>query len=471
MSTPSKITLGVIVGNRDFFPDVLITEGRSSLLAVLDEMSIGVVTLTPEDTPFGAVETWEHAKKCGALFHEHAREIDGILVSLPNFGDEKGVAESIKLSGLHVPILVQAFPDDLDKFNLERRRDAFCGKISVCNNLYQYDTPFSVTSEHTVYPNTDAFKADLAKFAGVCRVVRGMKSARLGSIGARPNNFNTTRFSEKLLQSFGISVQSIDLSQILGMIGKLPDDDARVRAKIDTVMAYVPTQQVPAPALVKQAKLGVVIEDWMNELDLDATAIQCWDSLQHNYGVNVCTIMSMMSEKFMPSACEVDITGTASMYALQLATGHPAALVDWNNNYGSDPNQCVLFHCGNWAKSFFGEVKMANAEILATTLGTENTYGTVAGRTPAGPFGFARITTDDKHGQIRAYVGDGAFVDDPLDTFGSRAVVRVEGLQDLLRHICKSGFEHHAAMTTAYAADVLAEAFETYFGWETYYHR
>lgn len=466
-----KITLGVIFGNRDFFPDGLITEGRAQLLGVLDELGIGYVVLDPQTTPLGAVETWEHAKACAALFRQHADRIAGILVSLPNFGDEKGVAEAIKLSGLRVPILVQAFPDDLDKFNLERRRDAFCGKISVCNNLYQYGYPFSVTEQHTVYPNTDAFKADLRKFVAVCRVVKGLPNARLGAVGARPNAFNTTRFSEKLLQAFGISVQTIDLSVVLGRAARLEDHDPKVQAKLDAIRAYVSTENVPSPAVVKQAKLGVIIEDWMDELDIDATAIQCWDSLQHNYGVNVCTLMSMMSQKLMPSACEVDITGTASMYALSLASGKPSALVDWNNNYGDDPDKCVLFHCGNWAHDFFDEVKMANAEILATTLGTENTYGTVAGRTPAGPFGYARITTDDRHGRIKAYVGDGEFVDDPLDTFGSRAVVRVPRLQELMRYVCKNGFEHHAAMTTAHVADVLAEAFETYFGWETYHHR
>jgi L-fucose isomerase-like protein len=218
------------------------------------------------------------------------------------------------------------------------------------------------------------------------------------------------------------------------------------------------------------AKLGVVVDDWMARYDLNASAIQCWTSLQQNYGVNVCTLMSMMSEQLMPSACEVDITGVSSMYALQLASGRPTALVDWNNNYADDPDKCVLFHCGNWARSFFSDVKMANAEILATTLGTENTYGTVAGRTPAGPMSYARITTDDRHGCIRTYVGDGTFVDDPLDTFGSRAVVEVPELQKLMRYICKHGFEHHAAMTAAHTAAVLTEAFETYFGWEVLHH-
>jgi L-fucose isomerase-like protein len=465
-----KITLGVIFGNRNFFPDAVVIEGRRDMLRLLEEMGIGYVTLTEDETKLGAVETWEDAKKCGALFRRRAEEIDGILVSLPNFGDEKGVAESIKLSGLHVPILVQAFPDEIDQFNAARRRDAFCGKISVCNNLYQYSYPFTVTEDHTVKPDDESFRSDLRKFVGVCRVVGGLKSARLGAVGARPNNFNTTRYSEKLLQSIGISVNTIDLSSVFGEARKLGDDHPRVREKLDRIQSYVPTGGVPAPSLYKMAKIGIVLDDWMGSLDLNATAIQCWDSLQLNYGVNVCTLMSMMSEQLMPSACEVDITGVVSMYALQLASGTPSALVDWNNNYGGDPDKCVLFHCGNWASSFFSDFQMESSPILGSTLGQENTFGVVGGRTPAGLFSYARVTTDDRNGKIKTYVGDGMFVDDPLETFGSRAVVEVPQLQGLLKHICKNGFEHHAAMNTSHSADILKEAFETYFGWETYHH-
>lgn len=466
-----KTTLAVIVGNRDFFPDVLVTEGRRDILGVLDEMDIEPLILAEDDTNLGGVETWEEAKKCAALFKANQDKIDGILVVLPNFGDEKGVADTIKLSGLQVPILVQAYPDDLNKFNLERRRDAFCGKVSVCNNLRQYGYPFSLTELHTVYPTSDSFKADLKKFAGVCRVVKGMKNARLGAVGARPNPFNTVRFSEKLLQAYGISVSTIDLSEVFGVANKLAEDDPKVKARLDEINAYVPTEGVPASALVKMAKLGIVLDDWMAANDLNGTALQCWDSIQQNYGVNACGLMSMMSDKLMPSACEVDITGVASMYALQLASGKPSALIDWNNNYGDDPDKCVLFHCSNWAKSFFPAAKMAHADVLATTLGVENTYGAIAGRVPAGPMSFARISTDDRNGVIRTYVGDGMFTDDPLDTFGGRAVVEVPGLQKLLQYICKKGFEHHGAMNASHSATILAEAFETYFGWEVYYHK
>ena len=466
------ITLGVIVGNRDFFPDALISEGRQDILEVLAERSITPIILDEDATKLGAVETWQNAKKCADLFRQHRDEIDGILVCLPNFGDEKGVAETIKLSGLNVPILVQAYPDDLNELIPSRRRDAFCGKISVCNNLYQYGYDYTVTELHTVHPRSDSFKADLDKFVGICRVVKGLRNARLGAIGARPNAFNTTRYSEKLLQSVGMSVQTIDLSEVFGPARKLADDDARVKERIDRIMSYVKTEGVPSASLLKMAKIGVIIDDWMQSLDITASAIQCWDSLQTNYGVNVCTLMSMMSEQLLPSACEVDITGVVSMYALQLASGTPSALVDWNNNYGDDPNKCVLFHCGNWARSFFPEddFVMEYAPILGSTLGDENTYGVVSGRTPSGPFSYARVTTDDRNGVIKAYVGDGMFIDDPMETFGSRALVEVPDLQTLLRYICKNGFEHHAAMNASHSAAVLEEALSTYFGWDVYHH-
>jgi L-fucose isomerase-like protein len=466
----ARATLGVIIGNRDFFPDHLVTEARRDIMQVFGELDLQAVVLEPSDTKLGSVETWEHAKRAADLFKQNRERIDGVLVVLPNFGDERGVADTIKLSGLQVPILVQAYPDDVQQFTLERRRDAFCGKISVCNNLRQYGFDYTLTSLHTSLPASAIFKADLEKFVGVCRVVKGLRSARLGAIGARPGNFNTVRFSEKLLQAYGISVTTVDFSEILGNARRLADDHPRVKNTLDEITGYADATAVPNASMVRMAKLGIVINDWMSANDLNASAIQCWNSLQQNYGINVCTLMSMMSEKLMPSACEVDITGVASMYALQLASGKPSALVDWNNNYGDDPDKCVFFHCGNWAKSFLPDIKIATAEILGTTLGAENTYGAVAGRVPAGPVTYARISTDDLNGMITTYVGEGSMTDDPLDTFGSRAVVQVPGLQDLLKYICRNGFEHHAAMNASLVAGILEEAFDTYMGWEVYRH-
>jgi L-fucose isomerase-like protein len=466
----SKTTLGVIVGNRDFFPDSLVDEGRKVVLAVLKELDITPVILDTATTKLGAVESFSDAQKCAELFRANADKIEGILVTLPNFGDERGIADTIKLSKLNVPVLVHAFPDDMSRLGVTTRRDSFCGKISVCNNLLQYEIPFSITETHTLDPLSEDFKAELRKFIGVCKVVNGLRSARLGAVGARPGGFNTVRFSEKLLQASGITVTTIDLSEILGNVARIADADPRVKQKIDEIGGYAKSAQVPPASLVKMAKFGLVLADWMQTNDLDATALQCWTSVQKNLGVNVCTIMSMMSEKLMPSACEVDIAGVVSMYALQLASNKPSALVDWNNNYEANPDKCVFFHCGNWAKSFVPDLEISNAPILGSTLGVENTYGAMSGRVPAGPMTYARIETIDRFGTISAYTGEGRFTDDPLDTFGSRAVVEVKGLQSLMKHICKNGFAHHTAMNGSLVARTLKEAFEDYMGWETYLH-
>lgn len=466
-----RATLGVIFGNRDFFPDQLVTEARGDIQTLFAQMDIAGVWLDEAATKLGGVETWDDATRCAELFRRHAESIGGILVCLPNFGDEKGVADTIKLSKLHVPILVQAYPDDLDRLQVERRRDAFCGKISACNNLRQYGYPYTLTEAHTIHPLDPTFRQDLERFLGVCRMVNGLGTARLGAVGARPGAFKTVRYSEKLLEAHGMSVETLDLSEVLGWVTRLGDDDAGVQKKLADIKSYADYGSVPPPSLVKMAKLGVVIEKWMDDNGLHATAIQCWTSLQRNFGVNVCTLMSIMSERLMPSACEVDITGVVSMYAQQLASGTPSALVDWNNNYANDPNKCVFFHCGNWAKSFIPDAAIATAPILGTTLGEENTYGAMTGRTPAGPVTFARVSTDDVHGAIRTYVGEGRFTDDRLDTFGTRAVVEVPALQSLLKYICKNGFEHHVSMNGSHTAAVLEEAFTTYFGWSVYNHQ
>jgi L-fucose isomerase-like protein len=391
-------------------------------------------------------------------------------VVLPNFGDEKGVADTLKLSRLNVPVLIQAYPDDLKQLSPARRRDAYCGKISVCNNLVQAGIKFSLTSRHVSHPASESFTADLQAFLGVCRIVNGLRGVRLGAVGARPGAFNTVRYSEKLLERHGISVTTVDLSEMLAKANALDAAAAAVKTKLSEIKGYAPAPGVPADKLLQMAKMGVVLSEWMAVNSLDATAIQCWTSVQQNLGCNVCTLMSMMSERFLPSACEVDVTGVLTMYAMQLAAQSPAALVDWNNNYSNDDDKCVLFHCGNWAKSFLPDIKIANAPILGSILGVENTYGALEGRTPAGPLTFGRITTADADGCIRAYVGEGELTNDPLDTFGNRAVARIPRLQSLMKHVCRKGFEHHVVMTCSKSAAILAEALGNYFGWDVQTH-
>ncbi|EHQ27448.1 L-fucose isomerase-like protein [Mucilaginibacter gracilis] len=467
----NKATLGVIIGNRDFFPDRLVSEARADIIALFTQLNINAIMLGDTESKLGGVETFKDAQKCADLFKKHREEITGIMVFLPNFGDEKGVADTIKLSGLNVPVLIQAYPDDLNKLDVARRRDSWCGKISVCNNLYQYGIKYTLTDDHVTHPSDPQFIANLKDFVAICRVVKGLRSVRIGAIGARPGAFNTVRYSEKILQRNGITVTTADLSEILGKADKLTAEHPEVQAHLNKINAYAPKGLTPDDAMIQIAKLDVVLNQFMDEHALDATAIQCWTSLQQNYGCNVCTSMSIMSENMLPSACEVDVTGTLTMYAMQLASGSPSALVDWNNNYADDPNKCVLFHCGNWAKSFLPDIQISTAPILGTTVGVENTYGALDGRTPASPLTYGRISTDDPKGIIKVYLGEGELTDDALNTFGNRAVAEIPDLQSLMQYVCRNGFEHHVVMNASKTAGILKEALGNYMGWEIYEHK
>jgi L-fucose isomerase-like protein len=467
---PRKTTMAVIVGNRNFFPDLLAKSGRDDIIRVLEAKGWDVVVMSPEHSKHGAVETVEDARRCADLFRQNRDRIDGVIVTLPNFGDERAIANTLRWAKLDVPVLVQATPDQAGKMSIKFRRDSFCGKMSACNNLRQYGIPYSLTRLHTVAPDSPEFDADLDWFVSVCRVVNGFRNLRVGAIGARPPAFNTVRYSEKILEANGISVETVDLSDIMGRIGRLTDDDAGVVGKLEQIRKYTPNFGVPNPSLVKMAKLGHVIDRWMAETEVKVSAIQCWTAMEEFFGVVPCTVMSMMSNELASSACETDICGTISMHALALASQTPSALLDWNNNFGEDPDKAVCFHCSNLPKHFFQDIRMDYQEIIAGTVGKENTYGTVVGRVKASPMSFARFSTDDVTGRMRGYVGGGAFTNDPLDTFGGVGVVEIKGLQKLLHYICENGFEHHVAANLSQSAGAVHEATTRYLGWDMLWH-
>ncbi len=462
----NTLTFGVIVGNRGFFPDDLAKKGHDDILKVLKNLGHQVIILSEKDTPFGTVMTHQDARKCAELFKRHSEEIDGIIVTLPNFGDEKAVANTLRWSNLDVPILIHAEPDVPQSMKHGQRRDSFCGKISVCANLTQYGIPFTLTSVHTRPVKSEAFKDDLKTFEAICRVVNGLKGARLGAIGARPTAFNTVRYSEKLLELAGISVETIDLSEIIGQVQAMELTEA-VKQRIEAINAYVKVDEnAPKGSIEKLAKLALVVEQWIEENDLDAIAFQCWTAIENYLGVAPCAILSFLSNKLIPAACEVDITGALSMFALMLASGSSAAILDWNNNYGDEPDKAVAFHCSNLPADFLESPKMDSH--FSDSFKPGSSFGTIFGRIESGPFTFARISTHDLEGTLMFYTGEGEFTDDPLDTFGGYGVIEVSGLQELLHEICLLGLEHHFAATRGNVAEIILEALSTYLPYAHY---
>lgn len=473
MKNKERMCFGIIIGTRAYFNSELAKDVRKQLLKTLADEGYDYVILPEDATPTGSssIETREDGLKCAELFRQNRDRIDGIIVSLPNFGFEIGIINAISVADLNVPVLVQACDDENDKVDLDSRRDAFCGKISVCNNLYQYGIPFTDTTLHTYSIYSELLAKDINKFAGICRVVNGLRHARIGAIGARPAGFQTVRASEKLLQKSGITVVPVDLSEILGAARKIEDTDAELLKKLEEIKCYAAVPKEYSDKLVLQAKFGVAVERWIEANQIDAVAVQCWDSLEQNYGCAACVTMSMLGEKLLPAACEVDIAGVVSMYALTLAAQGQSALLDWNNNFAEDRNKCVCTHCGNFPKSFVrNDLKLGTLGVLGRTLGKVNTFGAVYGKVTKGDFTFFRISTDDTKGAIKAYLGTGEITDDPYGMDGCIAVTKVNNLQTLMKYICKNGFEHHVAMVRNDVKEILNEAIEDYLGWNLYVH-
>ena len=472
LSIKRQVTLGVVIGSRAFFSPAPCRVARTETLDQLTRLGVKTVILPYEATANGAVQSIPDAELYAAHFKKHRDDIDGLVICLPNFGDEIAIAELITRAKLNVPILLQASNDQVDKVDLKNRRDAFCGKISVTNNFYQYGVPFTETTSHTSDTNSAEFGLDLERFARICRTVRGLKGARLGAIGARTGAFQTMRYSEKLLQQTGITVITVDLSEMIGAASAIKDSDGDLQSKLTAIKAYgtIPGHIKPAQ-IEKQAKWSLAVDRWIEANECDASAIQCWRSLQDNFGCATCLTMSMMGEELMPSACEVDIMGALSMYALALASEAPPAILDWNNNYGDEVDKCVCTHCGNFPKKFIGATpEISELGVIGSVVGHEKCFGAVKGKVLPGPMTFFRVSSDDRHGTLKTYLGQGEFTDDPFPMDGGIAVTHVDRLRQLMRFVTQNGFEHHVAMVRGHHADVVAEAVTRYLNWPMYHH-
>lgn len=472
-----KITFGLIVSTRGCFNYELAVQGKEQLIKQLNDLGYDHVVLPPDATPTGCIEGRADGVKCAELFKRNREKIDGVIIALPNFGDEMGVIAAIDGARLDVPILIQASDDYLDKLTTRERRDSFCGKLSIANNLWQYGYSFTDTTGHTSALDSAQLKADIERFASVCRVYRGLRNARIGQIGSRPACFQTMRISEKILQTSGITVVPADLSDIIGAANRIDAGAADVKDAVKRLGDYGKiVDGVPAEQVAKQARFMVAVENWIKENEIDAAGVQCWEALEVNYGCAACSTMSMLSDRLIPCACESDVCGAIGMYALSLASGNAAALLDWNNNYGDDREKCVLTHCGNNPRSFIygkdsaDKPEISYLDVLGTTLGKENCFGAVKGKVKAGDMTFLRVSTDDRNGLVRAYLGEGVFTDDPFNMSGCIAVAKVDDLRGLMSFIVKNGYEHHVALVRDHVAGVLEEVLENYLGWDLYRH-
>lgn len=458
------LTFALFFGNRGFFPETLIAGARQEMKAQVEALGHHALLLEESATRFGAVETPDEGRVYARFLEAQRGKYDGVILCLPNFGDETGAVTALQDCG--TPILIQAYPDALDKMGFKERRDAFCGKFSIMDVFYQYRLPYTVFPPHTAHPASEHFRNQLRQFAGVCRIVGKMKRMTVGSIGARTTAFKTVRFDELTLQRYGITTETLDLSEVFLRVKNFDTSRPEFKARSAFLPTYANCSNVPAPAQDTMARLSVVLDDIIAEYRMDAISFRCWLEMEKELKIAPCLLMSELNNRGIPAACEVDTCNAITMYALRLASEKPATCLDWNNNYGDDPDKCILFHCGPVPQDLMtakGEV--IDHPMFAKALGAGCGWGPNVGRIAASPMTYASSKTED--GKFHYYLGEGAMTADPIADgfFGCAGVAQIPDLQKKLNVIGRAGYRHHVSMTFGLVAGAVKEAFSTYLGY------
>ena len=459
-----KMTFALCFGNRGFMPGELILGARQDMVKAVTDAGYDYIMMEEAATRYGAVETRDEGLLYAKWLKSHEGQYDGVIFCQPIFVDENGAINALQDAG--VPILMQAYPDEIGKMDFAHRRDAYCGKFSVTDVFTQYGVPFTVFKPHVVHPLTPAFQQNLQDFAAVCRVVNGMKRFNLGCIGARTTAFKTVRFDEIALQKYGINVESFDLSELFEKVRAKADADPVVAAKLEKLKNYTDFSGVPAANALTLAKIGVVVDEYIEEYHLDALALRCWNEMETYLRVCPCVLLSELNDRGIAASCEIDMCSAITMRAMQLASQQPAAVLDWNNNYGDDENKVVLFHCGPVAQSLMAAKGTVGEHKMFAKNDPGSGWGCNEGRIAAFPMTFSNCQTKD--GKIVLYVSEGQFTADPIEDgyFGCGDVAQIPDLQNKLIKLARGGFKHHTSVGKGHMKDVLTEAFTTYLGYD-----
>lgn len=459
-----KMTFALCFGNRGFMPGELILGARDDMIKAVTDCGYDYIIMDADATRFGAVETRDEGRLYAKWLKEHEGEYDGVIFSMPIFVDENGAAEALKDAG--VPILLQAYPDEIGKMDFAHRRDAYCGKFSVTDVFIQYGIPFTVMKPHVVHPLSETFYGNLRDFAAVCRVVNGMKRFTVGCIGARTTAFKTTRFDEIALQKYGITIESFDLSELVFKVSNKADDDAAVLAKIESLKKYSNFSGVPSANMLTLAKISVVIDEYIDEYHLDAITLRCWNEMETILRVCPCVLLSELNDRGIVASCEIDLCSAITMRAMSLASEQPTAVLDWNNNYGDDENKVILFHCGPVAQSLMTACGTVTEHKMFAKNDPGSGWGCNEGRIKAMPITISNCQTKD--GKLIVYSSEAEFTDDVIESefFGCGGVAKIDDLQNKLLKLARGGFKHHTSIGVGHMKDILNEAFKVYLGYD-----
>ena len=460
-----RLTFALYFGNRGFFPGELIADARRDMICALENAGYDYILMDESETRYGAVETIEEGLKFASFLKANTNKYQGVILCLPNFGDENGAM--VALADCGAPVLVHAYRDLPGKMDFASRRDAMCGKFAICNMLRQGNISYTILPPFTVNPDEAIFEEQLHAFAGVCRIVSGMRKMNVGAIGARTTAFKTVRVDEIGLQNNGVNVEAFDLSEAFRRMDDITA--SRIADKREQYLA-ITKFGFADKKLDNIARFGAVVDDFITEYKLDAVAIRCWNELELKYGIAPCLILSELNERGIPAACEVDIPNALAMRALSLASCGAPMLLDINNNFGYDDNKSILFHCGPVPISLLdGKGETIDHKMFVKSYGEGSGVGVNKGtitKNKSVTFGSAKT----ENGKIYMFFGEGMLTDDPIEEefFGTGVVMETPRMQEILNYVGRQGYRHHLSLVHGTVKAVVREALENYLHYDVH---
>jgi L-fucose isomerase-like protein len=456
--------LALLVANRGFFPSSVIEAAYADMRRAAQAAGVELLEIDKQKVRYGAVETTRDGMVYRDFLQSHRGGYDGVIVCLPNFGDENGIKAA--LCDADVPVLLQAYPDEIGKMDFAHRRDAFCGKLALCAVFKQMGFKFTTGKPFVTHPLDAAFGKELEEFVSVCRVVRGMRHMRLGVFGARTTAFKSVRYDEGAMEMLGCDTEALDLTMIFDKYNAIADTDENVRFFRDKLLESGRYEGTAGYALPTLARLGAAFRAIIDEMRLDAIAVRCWSELQAEYKIAPCALLGILNQIGIPAVCETDASNAIAMAALSLASDRPAGCLDINNNYGLEPDKAILFHCGPLAMDLMtGPGHIQEHKMFVKTQGTDCSWGVNVGHIKPGEITISGMRTEN--GQVRYYVECAQITEDPVEPefFGTSGVIRLEGLQDKLWSMANEGFRHHTIITPGNHVRAVTEALSKYLGY------
>lgn len=453
MAMPLKI--GFVPASRTIFDQELAVKVRGDVIEALRDAGLEVVAPGEGLTENGLVQTPAEAERVGRLFDQEG--VSGVVVGALNFGNEVPAALAALSRADERPVLLFGVGEEGELTREASRRDSFCGLISIATALRHREARFVFPRRAVCFPDDAEFRLAIFEFGNVCRAVAEVSGAVYGLFGPRPEEFETCAFDElSLLRKLGIRVVPVPLTTLFSLAAAVPVEVEREIA--EDMKGSVDCSGVSESDLAKMARLEAALDGIIEERGLSGLALQCWTSIQDDYGVSPCFVMSRLTDRGVPCACEVDIHGTLSMHLLSLVAGSTAGLADWNNRHYRAADVFSAWHCGVFPPSLCsGEKRLSYHNILADSTGTAvGKFGTVESRLDGGPVTMMRVT-EHPWDTWPVLIAEGDVVDVPGDSPGSHGWVRVSDLDRLYAKLLR-GFPHHTAIAAGHVGGALMAA-------------